>query len=128
VVDGAGHLEARGLQLVLEVEQVLLGGHRERHVVEADRLVGGRAVELGPLHGLGDVVLEEGDLAHVHLEEVVAKAVVADPRHQPQTQQVPVKADRLGHVVGDEGEVVEALEQHGDLQSYPGPRGHFPVV
>jgi hypothetical protein len=41
---------------------------------------------------------------------------------------VPVEADRLGHVVGDEGEVVEALEQHGDLRPYPGPRGHFPVV
>jgi hypothetical protein len=89
-------LDSGRLQLVLEREEVLLGFDGEGDVVETDRLGGRRAMELAFAHGLGDVVFD-----------------VADPGLELQAQEVAVEADRLGHVVGNEREVIDALDQHG---------------
>jgi hypothetical protein len=113
VIDRAVDLDSGRLQLVLEREEVLLGFDGEGDVVETDRLGGRRAMELAFAHGLGDVVFEERHLAGAHLEKVVPVAVVADPGLELQAQEVAVEADRLGHVVGNEREVIDALDQHG---------------
>jgi hypothetical protein len=40
-------------------------------------------------------------------------AIVADPCAQFQTQQVAVKANGRGHVIGDEREMIDSLQAHG---------------
>ena len=109
VVDDVGDLAPGVLEAVAQGEQRLLVGQVERQVVELDRSRVGHAGRLGERLDLGVGVLEEGDRALLpEGEEVVPEARRADRRHELGTEHAVVEAHRRVHVVGDEGEVVDA--------------------
>ena len=114
MIDGAGDLDARRLELVLEAEQILAGTDGEGDVIETLGIIGRGAMGLA-LHRPGLVIFEERHLVVAELEEIVAEALVTDAGHQLHAQQVAVKADGLLEIIGDEGQMVDALEQHGVL-------------
>jgi hypothetical protein len=78
-------------------------------------------MELVVGHRPGDVVREERDTAIAALEEVVAVAVVPDAGDQLHLEEVAPEADRLLEVGGDEGEMVQACEDHGSSLSFHSP-------
>ena len=71
------------------------------------------------LHDAGAFVFEERYLRVAAAEEIVPVAVVADAGVQFHAQEVAVEAHRLGHVVGDECQMVDARQLHGCLLNLP---------
>ena len=82
-------------------------------MIETERLRAGRAVRLH-FHRPGAVTGEEGDKIVCRLEEIMAVAVMADAVRQFHAEKVAVEADGLLHVGGDQCEMIDFLQIHGD--------------
>ena len=60
---------------------------------------------------VGDKI-KEGDVIVAEAEEVVAKAIMPDARGELHAEKVAVEANRLLHIIGDEGHVVDTRDLH----------------
>jgi hypothetical protein len=85
-------------------------------VIETQRQAGAIPGKL-PMHDCSAVVFEKCDVrgAVRKLEKIVPIAIVADAGAQFQAQQITVKPYGGYHVVGDECEMIYALQVHDNL-------------
>ena len=85
------------------------GADREGDVIEAQGQGRRRAMALA-LHRFGPGIFEKRHLGIAAAKEIMAIAGMTDAGDELHAEKVAVEADRLHHVAGNEGEVVDAFE------------------
>ncbi len=124
VVDDLGDLAVVRQQALAQLEERVLVGQVERHVVELDGPRVGDPGRLGEGVELDAPVLEERHrVGRAELEEVVPECRRADRGHEPGPEDAVVEARGRVHVGGDEGQVVDATPARRVQVS-----GHRPMV
>ena len=107
------NIDSSGQQSIIQGKQILTIINRKGNMIESQGF-GCAFTGKFSFHVNGAFVFKEGDMRHFvrELEKVMSVAIVSDARRQRQVQQVTIKADCFGHIIGDKGEMIDSEKRH----------------